>query len=196
MGSALTLGSSFDVGELNLKAEGSIEVDGSIFTNKFHSFSGVDFLSGSGHVTTGQIRMTALNNLNFDARRFSAGDFSNITVTLTATNSLNIDPSGQDQSVFSEVNTFAADGGTIKLIASAPTIIMFNPAAASVSFSAGTGGIQGTNVGLDGFNSKSQRAGYTIAAILPHRRIRRALARRVAHPARSLAASRSFEGRD
>ena len=25
---------------------------------------------------------------------------------------------------------------------------------------------------LDGFNSKSQRAGYTIAAILPHRRIR------------------------
>ncbi|MGZ5001732.1 MAG: FecR domain-containing protein, partial [Chthoniobacterales bacterium] len=147
-GSALTLGSSFDVGELNLEAEGSIQVNGSVSTNKFHSFSGVDFLGGSGHVTTGRIEITALNNINFNASQFSLGDFENIDVTLNATNVLNIDPTGEDQSVFTQAANFDASGKTINLFADDPFTISFNPAATLTRFTAGTGGIHGPEVGF------------------------------------------------
>ena len=145
-GSGVTLGSSFDVGDLNLGAEGSIQVNGSGFANAFHAFAGTDFTAGSGVITTGLIDITAQNDVNFNTAQFSSGDFSDISISLIATHAVNINVQS-DPNIFASAGTVFVNGETINLTGSAsdlrPTGIIRLDVTSPAIFTAGTGGIHG-----------------------------------------------------
>jgi hypothetical protein len=62
------------VQELEVDAEGSVQLNGAMTVQDMRSFAGVDFLAGSGSITaTASIDIHANNDVNFDLNQFPEG---------------------------------------------------------------------------------------------------------------------------
>ena len=89
-GSNLTLASPISGADVvHLDSEGTVQINGNLTaTTEFRSFSGGDFLVGTGTITAQTIDIESLSNLNIDARQFPSptGDVTFIAgATLNAT---------------------------------------------------------------------------------------------------------------
>ena len=146
----MTLASAFDgIATLNLNAQGTLQVNGNA-TNlgNFNVVVGSNFLTGTGHITSGNISISSLGNINFNAAQFTS---TGSQMLLQAGNTLTITADG-DQTVFTNPTTFAAAGTAINVTASAtPPLIHFNPQQ-TTTFMAGAGGIQAPFIVFDAAN--------------------------------------------
>ncbi len=144
-GSNLTLASPISGADVvHLDSEGTVQINGDITaTTEFRSFSGGDFLAGTGMITAQTIDIESLSNLNIDARQFPnpTGDLTFIAGgTLNAT--LNPDDGGT--STFTGTS-LTAQGTTINITSSInPTT--FDLGTATVLFTAGSGGFQAPTI--------------------------------------------------
>src|ERR1700730_53899 len=91
-GSNLTLGSAISgAAVVHLFSGGTVQVNGDITSsNDFKSFSGGDFLAGTGTVTAKNIDIQSLSNINIDSSKFPNPPDSSGSVVLNAANTLNI----------------------------------------------------------------------------------------------------------
>ncbi|MEP6808911.1 MAG: hypothetical protein ABI992_01605 [Chthoniobacterales bacterium] len=168
LGSNLTIDSAIDASaDLRLYSEGTVQLNGAVNTVNFSSFSGGNFLAGSGLVTAGGIYLTSLSDIAFNAAQFSAGTFTDISVSLNAAGTLNLNPAGGDQTIFSQVGRFDAVADTINIFVPNPIggqvsptfTIVFNPAAERTRFEAGLGGIQAADIAFSATNLELISAG-------------------------------------
>jgi hypothetical protein len=160
-GSNLTLGSAISVSsQIHLFAQGTIQINGDESAMEFTAFSGGDFLAGTGEVTARVIDVTSLSNINIDASRFPNPPGGGDSITVNAAHTLNIAISGGGTFGW---DTLDAMGMTINLTsgevrAPAQTIFDFSQSS-SVSFSAGTGGINASTIEFFGHNLTLDSAG-------------------------------------
>lgn len=144
-GSNLTLASPISgiTGNLRLFSEGTIQLNGDIGTANLRSFSGGDFLAGSGVITATNINIQSLANINIDSSKFPNPPGGGGAVVLNAANTLNIAITGGSGSF--GWDSLAAQGTTINLTSPAPTTFNLSNSS-SVIFTAGTGGINAPNI--------------------------------------------------
>ncbi len=149
-GSNLTVASPI-TGNTNLemRAEGNIQVNGAVNTAQFLSYAGGDFLAGSGPITaTGSIDIHADHDVNFNLSQFSEGTNSSQTVTLDAGNNVNIDTSGDGATLTTETLTIAG-GGDVNIGLNNPVTInavtISLSAANNLNWSGGTLSATATN---------------------------------------------------
>ena len=147
-GSNLTLASPMSgMGRVRLEAEGSIQVNAAEEVQFFNAFAGVDFLTGTGQITTRDLIIFALNAVNFNMGQFSLIAGGTVLLGGNVTNTVNIDASA-NSTLFSSaslVEVFAASninitGGTAMTFGNltfanfgsfanidAPTMTFFHP---------------------------------------------------------------------
>jgi hypothetical protein len=146
-GSNLTLGSAIsNVDVVKLYAGGSIQVNGNVSTTEFDALSEGDFLAGTGVVTTTNVTIQSLANVNIDASKYP--DFTG-DANFVAGDTLSI--SGFGGGTFSGAS-LTGSGTTINLQGSGSPAT-FDMGAADVSFTAGSGGIQASNILFTNGNS-------------------------------------------
>ena len=143
-GSNLTLGSAISAGtRIRLWAQGTIQINGDESAPDFKAFSGGDFLAGSGTITAQTIDIESLSNINIDSRQFPnfTGNFNvNAAGTLNAT----LHPGSGGTTHFNGTS-LTAQGNTINVQSSVnPTT--FDLGTATVSLTAGSGGIQASDI--------------------------------------------------
>ncbi len=143
-GSNLTLGSAISAGtRIRLWAQGTIRINGDESAPDFQAFSGGDFLAGSGTITAQTIDIESLSNINIDSRQFPnfTGNFNvNAAGTLNAT----LHPGSGGTTHFNGTS-LTAHGNTINVQSSVnPTT--FDLGTATVSLTAGSGGIQASDI--------------------------------------------------
>ncbi|PYK76473.1 MAG: hypothetical protein DME42_00010 [Verrucomicrobia bacterium] len=132
-------------GNLLLNSEGTVQVDGNVSATNFNAFSQGDFLNGSGIITAHDVTINSIGgNVTFDASKFP--DVAGGTVDLTANGTLSFIPVAGPVGRASIVG----HGGTIDFVSSEP--LTFDFSSASVSFAAGEGGIQASNIDFVGPN--------------------------------------------
>ena len=138
--SNLTLGSAIsNIDVVKLYAGNSVQVNGDISTTEFDVIAGGDYLFGSGTINTTNVNIQALGNANIDASKFP--DFTG-DATFTAGDTLTITSFGGG--TFSG-NSLTGTGTTINLQGTG-TPATFDMGKADVSFTAGSGGIQASNI--------------------------------------------------
>ena len=145
-GSNLSLGSAISTSEsLHLYSQGAVLINGAISSGNFTSYSGGDFVTGSnGSVTAGGISVTSLGNIAFEANRFSAGAFSNISLSLNASGMLTVD-ARNGQAIFNNAGLVNLNGDTITFLADNPFTITFTLNGPS-TITAGSGGINASSI--------------------------------------------------
>ena len=143
-GSLLTLGPAItNVQQLELDAEGSVQVNGTVTVEDLRSFAGVDFLAGTGSITAStSIDIHADNDVNFNLNQFPEGTNSGQFVTIDAGHNVNIDPTG-DQSVFNNASAITVTAANaINITGSSPVTLTLTGSISSIgevaSFSAQT----------------------------------------------------------
>src|SRR5438270_5673088 len=130
---------------LLLNSEGTVQVNGNVTVDNFNAFSNGDFQEGSGIVTAHRVTINSTGGkVTFDASRFI--DVAGGTVDLNAEGILRFIP------VAGPINraSIIARGGTIDFTSSGPFTFDFSNT--SVSFTAGLGGIQASNINFVGPN--------------------------------------------
>ncbi|PYL02698.1 MAG: hypothetical protein DME32_05775 [Verrucomicrobia bacterium] len=130
---------------LLLNSEGTVQVDGNVSATNFNAFSQGDFLNGSGIITAHDVTINSIGgNVTFDASKFP--DVAGGTVDLTANGTLSFIP------VAGAVGraSIVGHGSTIDFVSSEP--FTFDFSSASVSFAAGEGVIQASNIDFVGPN--------------------------------------------
>ncbi len=144
-GSNLTLGSAISGADVvHLDSQGTVQINGDITAStEFRSFSGGDFLVGTGMITAQTIDIESLANVNVDSRQFP-----NVTgdVTFIAGGTLNamLFPGSGGTSHFTGTS-LTAQGNTINIQGTVnPTT--FDLETADVSIVAGNGGIQAPTI--------------------------------------------------
>ncbi len=143
-GSNLTLASPISGADVvNVNAEGTVQINGDITASSdFTSFSGGDYLSGTGTITAFNIDVESLSNINIDSSKFPNPPGGGGSFILNAANTLNLAINGGG--VFGW-DTLTAQANTINLTSPGPTTFDFSNST-SVSFTAGFGGIQASNI--------------------------------------------------
>src|SRR5438477_934637 len=132
-------------GNLLLNSEGTVQVNGNVSVTNFNAFSQGDFLDGSGIITAHDVTINSIGgNVTFGASKFP--DVAGGTVDLTANGTLSFIP------VAGAVGraSIVGHGGTIDFVSSEPFTFDFSNA--TVSFAAGEGGIQASNIDFAGPN--------------------------------------------
>jgi hypothetical protein len=128
---------------LLLNSEGTVQVNGNVSANNLNAFSNGDFLAGSGIITAHDVTINSIGgNVTFDASKFP--DVAGGTLDLTANGTLTFIPVAGPITRASIVG----HGGTIDLVSSEPFTFDFSNS--SVSFTAGKGGIQASNIDFVG----------------------------------------------
>ena len=128
---------------LLLNSEGTVQVNGNVSVNNLNAFSNGDFLAGSGIITAHDVTINSIGgNVTFDASKFP--DVAGGTLDLTANGTLTFIPVAGPITRASIVG----HGGTIDFVSSEPFTLDFSNS--SVSFSAGKGGIQASNIDFVG----------------------------------------------
>src|ERR1019366_8015615 len=150
-GSNLTLASPISGGDVvHLYSEGTVQVNGDITAaSEFRSFSGGDFLAGSGVITATNVDVESLSNINIDGSKFPNPPDNSGSFVLNATNTLNIAIVGGGQPF--GWDSLTATATTINLTSSTPTTFDFSNSS-SVTFTAGAGGINAPNIDFFGQN--------------------------------------------
>jgi FecR-like protein len=144
-GSNLTIGSAISTNnDLRLYSEGTVQLNGTANTINFSSFSGGDWLNGSGVINANGIYITSLGNITLDG-----GDLPDLfdgggDISLHAANTLTVNVTGGTNTR----ENFSLQGMTVNLVSDTPVVLDLS--AINPSVTAGTGGIQGSNVGLIG----------------------------------------------
>jgi hypothetical protein len=153
-GSNLTIGSAITTNnDLRLYSEGTVQVNGDASTINFSSFSGGDWLNGSGLINANGIYITSLGNITLDGEDLPDLPDGGGDISLRATNTLTVTVTGG-------TNTrehFDLFGATINLTSDTPVVLTL--LATNPSINAGAGGIQASNVGLVGANLLLQSDG-------------------------------------
>ena len=130
---------------LLLNSEGTVQVNGNVSVNNLNAFSNGDFLAGSGIITAHDITINSIGgNVTFNASKFP--DVAGGTLDLTANGTLTFVPITGPITRASIVG----HGGTIDFVSSEPFTFDFSNF--SVSFTAGEGGIQASNIDFVGPN--------------------------------------------
>src|SRR6478672_5057967 len=130
---------------LLLNSEGTVQVNGNVSATNFNAFSQGAFLDGSGIITAHDVTINSIGgNVTFDASKFT--DVAGGTVDLTANGTLTFIPVAGPITRASIVGR----GGTIDFVSSEPFTFDFTNS--SVSFAAGEGGIQASNIDFVGPN--------------------------------------------
>ncbi len=130
---------------LLLNSEGTVQVNGDVSATNFSAFSQGDFLDGSGIITAHDVTINSIGgNVTFDASKFP--DVAGGTVDLTANGTLTIIAVAGPIARASIVGR----GDTIDFVSSEPFTLDFRNS--SVSFTAGEGGIQASNIDFVGPN--------------------------------------------
>jgi len=130
---------------LLLNSEGTVQVNGNVSVTNFSAFLQGDFLDGSGIVTAHDVTINSIaGNITFDAGKFP--DVAGGTLDLTANGTLTFIPVAGLIGRASIVGS----GDTIDFISSEPFSFDFRNSA--VSFTAGKGGIQASNIDFVGPN--------------------------------------------
>ncbi len=130
---------------LLLNSEGTVQLNGNVSATNFNAFSQGDFLDGSGIITAHDVTINSIGgNVTFDASKFP--DVAGGTVDLTANGTLTFIP------VAGRINraSISGRGSTISFVSSEPFTFAFGNSA--VSFNAGAGGIQASNIDFIGSN--------------------------------------------
>ena len=131
--------------DLRLYSEDTVTVNGALSTLNFSSFSNGDFLGGNGLITAAGIYITSQSNITFNADQFSPGNFSDISLSLVADGTIDLDVSN-DQSVFNAASSINVNAGdTLNMTGSAPSTLDLD-VTSPATFSAGAGGIQAATV--------------------------------------------------
>jgi hypothetical protein len=147
-GSNLTLGSAISTdSEVNLFSQGNIQVNGNVDTTDFTAFSGGDFLQNGGVITATTLNIRSLSNITLDASKIPDGGGGPITLNAANTLTINNITGGP----FGRVS-LSGNGATINLnAADAPAMFDFSQSN-SVTFTAGTGGINASSIDFFGQN--------------------------------------------
>ena len=130
---------------LLLNSEGTVQVNGNVSVTNFNAFSQGDFLDGSGIITAHDVTINSIGgNVTFDVSKFP--DVAGGTLDLTANGTLTFVP------VTGPITraSIVGHGGTIDFVSSEPFTFDFSNS--SVSFTAGEGGIQASNIDFVGPN--------------------------------------------
>lgn len=150
--SNLTIGSVISTNnDLRLYSEGTVTIDGALSTVNFSSYSGGSFLGGLGSVTAAGTSITAGGDIEFDTDHFHTADFEETSLSLSASNTVNITIEG-DQSVFESAGIIFVGGETINihgplLRPEGESFITLNLNVGTPAiFTAGTGGIQAASI--------------------------------------------------
>ncbi len=150
-GSNLTLGAAITADELELAAEGNLQINGAQTARVFSALAGGNFLAGSGLIQASEeIQIRANGNLNFDVNQFAPGANIGFALELSAGSALNLSVDG-DRAIFAQAGSVLILGSTINLLGTAGTLIDLDNGT-PISLNAGLGGIQGANVGFHGGN--------------------------------------------
>ena len=146
--SNLTLASPISGADVvHLDSQGTVQINGDITAGtEFRSFSGGDFLSGSGKVTAENIDIESLSNLNINASQFPNPPTFGGLVNLNAANTLNL---AIDRGGGFGWDTLTAQATTINITSPTPVTFDFSNSS-SVTFTAGTGGINAPNIDFVG----------------------------------------------
>jgi hypothetical protein len=142
-GSNLTMASPISGGDVvHLNAEGMVQINANISANDFRLISGGDFVTGTGLVTATSIDIQSLSNITIDSSKFPdvAGGSFNLNAAGTLAITITGGTYGRD--------SLTAQGQTINLTSAAVVALDFLNA--TVSFTAGTGGINAPNVDFTG----------------------------------------------
>jgi mannose-6-phosphate isomerase-like protein (cupin superfamily) len=130
---------------LILNSEGTVQVNGDVMVDNFNAFSNGDFEQGNGIITAHDVTINSIGgNVTFDFSKFL--DVASGTVDLTANGTLTIIPFAGPIARASIVGR----AGTINFVSSEPFTFDFSNS--SVSFTAGSGGIQAPNINFVGPN--------------------------------------------
>ena len=130
---------------LLLNSEGTVQVNGNVSVTNFNAFSQGDFLDGSGVITAHDVTISSIGgNVTFNVSKFP--DVAGGTLDLTANGTLTFVPITGPITRASIVG----HGGTIDFVSSEPFTFDFSNS--SVSFTAGVGGIQASNIDFVGPN--------------------------------------------
>ncbi len=131
--------------DLLLNSEGTVQINGNVSVNNLNAFLNGDFLNGTGVVTAHDITINSIGgNVTFDADKFT--DVAGGTVDLTANGTLTFIPVAAPVTRASIVGR----GGTISFVSAEPFTFDFRNS--TVSFTAGNGGIQASNIDFFGSN--------------------------------------------
>ena len=143
-GSNLTLASAISGGSVvHLNAEGTVQVNGNVTASSdFRSISGGDFLAGAGTITALNVDIESLSNITFDSSKFP--DVAGGSLNLNAAGTLSIAVTGGTYGR----DSLTAQGMTINL--TSPGVVTLDFLNATVSFTAGTGGINAPNIDFTG----------------------------------------------
>jgi hypothetical protein len=146
-GSNLTLGAStLGIRDEILEAENNVQVNASQSATGFFVYAGNDYLAGTGPITVGTLDLTAGHDVNFTTAQYPYGDSFGQTVLVSAGNAVNIDARG-DMSVLNNAGSIDIRGLTINVTSDNPEAEFFFQPTASVQFTAGSGGFNGSAVG-------------------------------------------------
>src|SRR4029077_8303124 len=128
---------------IRLWAQGAIQINGAESATDFRAFSGGDFLAGSGTITAQTIDIESLSNINIDSRQFP--NFTgNFNVNAAGTLNAMLHPGSGGTTHFNGTS-LTAHGNTINVQSSInPTT--FDLGTATVSLTAGSGGIQAPDI--------------------------------------------------
>jgi hypothetical protein len=148
-GSNLTLGSAISgAAVVHLFSEGTVQVNGNVTTSSdFKSFSGGDFLVGSGVITADSIDVESLGNIDIDSSLFPNPPGGGSSVIFNAANTLNLQINGGGTFGWDTLN---ATANMINLTTSEGVVTFDFSNSSAVSFIAGSGGINASNIDLNG----------------------------------------------
>jgi hypothetical protein len=155
-GSNLTINSAISTNnDLRLYSEGTVQANGTVNTINFSSFSGGDWLNGTGIINADGIYITSLGNITLDGDDLPDLEGGGGSISINATGVLTIFGVGGTNTR----ETFDLRGSTINLhsIGESPAILTLS--AIDPTIVAGAGGIQAANVGLVGSNLLLQSDG-------------------------------------
>jgi mannose-6-phosphate isomerase-like protein (cupin superfamily) len=141
-GSNLTVGSPVQtVTTLNLLGEGSIAVNANENIGFLNADAGVDYLGGTGIITTSGVTINAGNNLSFVTNNVLPTVGSAPAVVLRAGGTIDLDVR-TSHGIFTLASSVLVNGATINVISDAAGTLLAFDNAAQVQFTAGAGGIQ------------------------------------------------------
>lgn len=147
-GSNLTLGSAVTTSsEVNLFSEGTIQVNGDVSTTDFTAFSGGNFLQNGGVITATTLDIRSLSNITLDASKIPDGGGGPIILNAANTLTINNITGGQ----FGRVS-LTGQATTINLNGGGKSTTLDFSQSNSMTFTAGTGGINASEIDFYGHN--------------------------------------------
>ncbi|MDQ2867598.1 MAG: FecR domain-containing protein [Verrucomicrobiota bacterium] len=167
---SLQIGSAINGTNLLLNSEGTTQVNGNVNVADYTAFSGGDYQTGTGLVMANNVAITSLTgNVNIDTSLLKNNGTGG-SVVLNATNTLNIAANGGGGGTGFAWDTLNATGNTINITTNSPPNTFDYSNSSSVTFTAGTGGINASTTDFVGPNlTMDSQGAITVSSVtLPY----------------------------